>query len=422
MKILVTTVGSSGDINPFIAIGAALAARGHGVTLLVNPFFESAVRQAGLAYLPLGEEMDFKVMGQVKDVTHARRGGMVVIKELVLPYVDAIIEGTERAIDTVGPDVVLLHHISMGSQWVCERRGIRYATAVLAPSMWLNPADRPLFGGVPEALPGWVLRAGLAMGKVQMRWMFDGKLNRFRRGMGLGPKRDHFFDDATGGSVNLGMWSPVMRGPMDGDPAQGKICGFTFHDRFERFEGEGLEMDGYLDECERAGEAPIMFTLGTAVVHAAGSFYHDAAEACRRLGRRGVLITNRPEYAPRASELPAGVRAFSYAPFSRVLHRGCCTVHHGGIGTTAQGLASGKPTVIVPHAYDQFDNAARARRLGVSVTLHRTKVDVDRLVAALRGAVDDPAKAARAAEVGAKVRREDGGAVAAAEIERMMGG
>jgi UDP:flavonoid glycosyltransferase YjiC (YdhE family) len=78
--------------------------------------------------------------------------------------------------------------------------------------------------------------------------------------------------------------------------------------------------------------------------------------------------------------------------------------------------------VIIPHAYDQFDNAARAKRLGVSATVHRTRVNAERLVAALREVLDDPLKSTRAAEIGKRLAGEDGAAVAVRAIERFVSG
>jgi UDP:flavonoid glycosyltransferase YjiC (YdhE family) len=419
LKVLLTTIGSSGDINPFIAIGRALRDRGHEATLLVNPFFESAVRQAGLGYLGLGDEIDFRVMGEVKDIVHPRRGGMVVLRQLVMPHIRTIYDRVDQAISAVTPDLVVAHHISLGAKWACDKRGVPWATAVLAPSMWLNPNDPSIFGGLPERTPAWLLRASLRVGKLQCRWMIDPGINRARRELGLEPVRDQVFVDAREGHLTLGMWSEAFRGRTPGDPEGGAICGFPWHDRFERFEGRSAEVLRYLDECERAGEAPLLFTLGTAVVHASGRFYHDAAEAARRLGRRAILVTNRAEYAP--TDLPAGVRAFEYVPFSQAMPRAACVVHHGGIGTTAQGLRSGRPTVIIPHSYDQFDNAARAARLGVSKTLHRTRVNADRLVLALRDVLERPGVAERARELAARVGADDGGPRAADLLERMAG-
>jgi UDP:flavonoid glycosyltransferase YjiC (YdhE family) len=90
-------------------------------------------------------------------------------------------------------------------------------------------------------------------------------------------------------------------------------------------------------------------------------------DACRRLGRRGLLLSRYRDQLP--ADLPPGVRHFDYVPLSRVLPRAAALVSHGGIGTLSQALAAGIPQLIMPLGFDQFDNAARLGRLGVAATL-----------------------------------------------------
>jgi UDP:flavonoid glycosyltransferase YjiC (YdhE family) len=94
-----------------------------------------------------------------------------------------------------------------------------------------------------------------------------------------------------------------------------------------------------------------------------------------------------------------------YAPYSAVFPRALATVHQGGVGTTAQALRSGHPTVIVPFSHDQPDNAARCVRLGVGRTVSRAKYSARTIAEALRG-ID--ALAPRARELGAHIASEDG--------------
>ena len=96
-------------------------------------------------------------------------------------------------------------------------------------------------------------------------------------------------------------------------------------------------------------------------------FFRVSAEVCRASGRRGLLLTQFPEQLP--ARLPETVRHFHYVPFSEVLPRAAAFVHHGGIGTIAQGLAGGVPQLVVPLAHDQPDNAIRVRGLGVGEML-----------------------------------------------------
>lgn len=422
MRVLIATVGSSGDINPFIAVGRALAARGHEVRMLVNPYFESAVVQAGLGMEPLGEEIDFRILAQLPNAVHPTRGSLVILRELVFPHVKTIYHRTDELLTSFRPDVVFSHHICTGTSWACAQRGVPWATGVLSPAMWFNPRDPARYHPwAPENPSERFSRFGLWLGKLIMRWQFDRPLNATRRELGLAPARDMVFSEAAAGNAAIGLWSAAIRGPLLGDPDNARICGFAWHDRFARFEHALPQIEEFLGECERAGEPPIVFTLGTAVVHASAPFYVQAARAAKKLGRRAILLTNRPEYAPPPAELGPGIRAFDYAPYSSLFPRAACIVHHCGVGTTAQAWRSGRPTVCVPHAYDQFDNALRAKRLGCSVTVNATRATAARLERALREVLENPAYAARAAEIGDTLRHEDGAAAAAVELERVAG-
>ncbi|MGQ0627888.1 MAG: glycosyltransferase [Phycisphaerales bacterium] len=421
LRVLLVTAGSAGDIHPFLSIGRALMARGHTVTMLVNRTFEGAVREAGLGFAALGEEaFDFSRMSEIKDSMHPSRGTLTVLREFVFPNVPAIYRETLRAIDQAGVSVVVTHHIAYGAGWAAEARGVPVAKVVLAPMAWLNPREPSVFRPWGPRDPGpLIMRTQLWLARWLMRWQFDRPLNARRREIGLPPGRDMAFGENFTGSVVLGMWSDRLRGAIEGDPAAGVICGFPTYDRPTHPEFDERGMTAFLDECDRAGEPPVVVTLGTAVVHDAGRFFHHAANALRAIGRRGVLISGRREFLPSPAELPPGVRTFTYAPYSMVFPRGSVNVHHGGIGTTAQGLRAGRPTLITPVAYDQFDNAARCQRLGVSDTLHFHAVTPVRLARALRQVLDDPGCAARARAMGAALAGEDGARVAAERIEAM---
>jgi rhamnosyltransferase subunit B len=120
--------------------------------------------------------------------------------------------------------------------------------------------------------------------------------------------------------------------------------------------------------------------------------------------------------------LPEGVAAFEYAPYSEVLPRSCAIVHQGGVGTTGQALRAGRPSLILPHAHDQFDNAARVARLGCGRALPRPRFNTKTGTRELRTLLDDPSYRERADQVGEMVRREDGASAAADEIEKVLSG
>ena len=140
-------------------------------------------------------------------------------------------------------------------------------------------------------------------------------------------------------------------------PPQTRLTGFPLYD-----EGDATPLTPELDRWLDAGEPPVVFAPGTGNRQAV-RFFEEGADACRRLRRRGLLLSRFAEQIP--DPLPSGVRHAEYAPFGSLLLRAAALVHHGGIGTLAQALRAGCPQLVMPMAFDQPDNAVRLARLGV---------------------------------------------------------
>jgi UDP:flavonoid glycosyltransferase YjiC (YdhE family) len=221
-------------------------------------------------------------------------------------------------------------------------------------------------------------------------------LNAFRAEVGLPP-----VCDLTGGWWHspqrvLGLFPDWYAPPQPDWPPQVRLTGFPLYD-----ERELHDLPAELTEFLNGGEPPIVFTPGSAMRHG-HAFFEAAVEACRLLGRRGLLLTRFPEHLP--ASLPESVRHFSYVPFSQVLPRAAALVHHGGIGTTAQGLAAGIPQLVMPLAHDQPDNAARLRRLGVARSLQPRAFRAAAVARALESLLTSPDVAARCRDYAGRIR------------------
>lgn len=420
MRFAIVTTGSHGDVHPFIALALALKQRGHECVLFSNPYFESVITRAGVAFEPMGAMLDLREIKEFPNLMHALLGPRVVVNRLLLPNMHASLDELGPKLEALAPDMVVHHHICVGVPWVTDELRIPRASVALAPMLWFSRGDdfvSPGWGG--EEPPAWVrgLRRWAQRGGrgSMLRFMFDGPINRMRRERGLPAQRNMYLYSTRDAALCLGLWAPQFRPPFESDPKFSLVCGFPWFDANPAQHTRQPELDAFLGECEAKGRPPILFSLGTAAVHVAGKFYDIAADACRQLDRPGVLLVGNSGCQPRG--LSASIRAFDYVPFSKIMPRCAATVHHGGIGTTAHGLRSGRPTVIVPHSHDQFDNAARAYRLGVSTTLRRSRLSAARLVQSLKRVLDDPAFLARAREVAGPVGEVDGAAIAAGAIE-----
>ena len=410
MLIYINTTGSHGDVNPFLAIGCELRDRGHEVVVFTHPFYTRDLADAGLRHVPIGAEIDHEAVLKNPRLMHPRKGGPYVMK-LILGAASGALEIIRAQITEQRPDVFVAHHVCFGSRWIAREAGLPYASGMLAPLFWFSPND-PV--PAPQKRPGRLHTNIARLAMIGLRPLLhlvgDRWINRLRKEVGFPTERGIFMRDSHGGDVNLGLWSPHFRAPTASDPPRTITCGFPWYDRAEL---DGLEPDlqSFLDD----GEPPIVFALGTAAVYTPGDYYEIAAEACTRLGRRGLLLTGTPDRAP--ATLPDGVRAFGYAPFSLVLPRGCATVHHGGIGSTAQALRAGRPSVVVPHAHDQFNNGVRVVSLGAGAIVRRTRLTPPRLAEALRSVLESPAMQPRCDALRASLADEDGAGTAADAIE-----
>jgi UDP:flavonoid glycosyltransferase YjiC (YdhE family) len=252
-----------------------------------------------------------------------------------------------------------------------------------------------------------------------MRWIWElAKRNTsrwiqpvlaLRRELGLPDRGNPIFEGSHSPHMVLALFSRCLAEPQPDWPPQTVVTGFPFFDRHHEQPDLAPELDRFLSE----GPPPVVFTLGSSAVGAAGDFYRDSLKAVQKLGVRAVFLTgSHPQGIP--DPLPAGVVAVSYAPHSEIFSRASAIVHQGGIGTTAQAMRSGHPMLIVPFAHDQFDNAERVRRLGAAEVVYRSRYNTVTAEAALRKLHHKDSAAAR---VGELVREERGTMNAADALE-----
>jgi UDP:flavonoid glycosyltransferase YjiC (YdhE family) len=179
------------------------------------------------------------------------------------------------------------------------------------------------------------------------------------------------------------------------------MAGFPQYD-----ESDQQHLSPSLRQFLDAGDAPIVFTPGSANQNAA-AFFRAAVDASARLNRRALLLTRFTEHLP---TLPPTVHHEGYAPLSRLLPRSAALVHHGGIGTLAQALAAGVPQLTMPMGFDQPDNTARLLRLGVADWIAPSQFTGERVAPLLDRLLTDPAVASSCAKYAALLK--DGSALA----------
>ena len=358
--VLLVAVGTAGDLYPFLRIARELIARGHRVTLLAPPVHAAAVARAGVPFQGLGTEEAYRAALEHPDVWHPRKGFRVLWEGLrgnedLLP--DAV-----AALPSDAPVVMLAHPLALpGAALARVRRpGLRVVAAWLAPANLRTLHDPMTFGPLP--MPRWVPRAW-------RRWLWRrvdagmidpvsvADINATHARYGLAPIR-HFIDHLQSvADAHLTLFPPWFAPTPPDWPRPLHEGVFALYDPHLE-----AALPAELERFLAAGDAPIVLTPGSGNRQARGWLARGVA-AAGRLGRRAVLLTPHRQQVP--PTLPPGMLWLPYVPLRALLPRAAALVHHGGIGTTAEALRAGVPQVVVPLAYDQFDNAARVRALGV---------------------------------------------------------
>jgi rhamnosyltransferase subunit B len=419
-KIILATIGSLGDLHPFIALGLELKARGHRPVLAVPKSNVEKVEAAGLEAAPIFPTFQEigAMLGMSEEVATRRmfRDPDFLIRRLMLHYLPASTEALDKLSEDASGIVSTM--FAFASAIVAEKRRIPLIDAVLQPFSMMSPLDPPhspdfwMLAPPPitPAKAAWN-RMEMAIIRAELRRRYNTRINRVRSAYGLPPLRRApiFAGPNPQAPLVLGMWSEALA-PRPADyPPNTVITGFPV---FDSDTGAPETLDPQLDAFMGTGEPPIVFTLGSFAVYAPGDFYGASLAIAERLKRRAVLLTGPQVRLP--STASAIVRA--YAPHSLVFPRAALIVHHGGVGTTGQVMRAGKPHLIMPHMGDQFDHGHRITRagLGAMVSARRYAAEGEAAIARL---LADSTIARRAEEIAVKVRAENGAETAANAIE-----
>lgn len=409
-RVVLTTFGSHGDLNPFLAIALELKRRGHSPVLAAAEGYRADAERLGLEFAPVRPDLDKSDLETFRRALDPRRGSEVVVRELMMPKVRESYEDLEKAAE--GCDLLVSHVLTYAAPVLAQKKKLRWLSTSLQPLGFFSPHDPPVVPPAPwlSALRplGPLFHKALlgAMKKVSYPW--GDEVRELRRELGMDDGLDPIFEGQYSPYGTLALYSPLF-GPAQPDWPAGVVhCGFPFLD--EDLGGKGMdpELSGFLNE----GPAPVAFTLGSAAVMIAGDFYERAAAISRELGVRAVLLAGEA-----AASLPRSkdVFAAASAPYHTLFPRCSAVVHSGGIGTTGQALRAGIAQLVVPVAHDQFDNASRVARLGCGLWSSRRRLGPD-----LRRLTGDRLFHHRAAAVGKAVRAEKGASAAADQVERVL--
>jgi sterol 3beta-glucosyltransferase len=419
VRIGIQTWGSEGDIRPFVALGHALAARGHHVELLYTEIgrrrYEAVARSLGftaraVASPVVADENELYEIG--RKAIYARdqlQQGLQISRRLLEPVIpemyDAALELAARS------DVFVHHFILHASRAAVDKLAAPHVTVsfahMLTESRDIRPEGFPRLGGWMNAL-GWKI-ARLALNQTLLK-----DVNRFRARVGVPPIQDLLTDGWASHRLHLIASSPAFLDRPPDWPAWNRMCGFLSLPPHEH-EALAPEVDAFL----AAGAAPVFMGFGSLMPLDGPHLSETIAifrEAASIAGRRAIVQTD--------AELPSTseVLFVKRTPHSQVFPRCAAVVHHAGAGTTHTTLKAGVPSIPVPHVSDQFGWSEELRRLGVApAPLKRTRFTAKALASRIAETAGNVRMKHHAVAMQQRMLADDGPATAARLIEEAAG-
>lgn len=416
-RIILTTIGSLGDLHPKIAIALELRRRGHEIVFATHKEYQSKIEALGFEFHRI--RPDNKALSDPQEMARMM-DGKTGTEYVICHWICANLRDTYTDLINIAQDADLLIASEgvVAARLVAEKLEIPWVFVALQPASFLSVYDPPVLPLWPflSKLRGFGFlfsRSIIQLSKIASKSWAE-SIHQLRQELSLSPLVGNpFIDDKYSPYLVLALFSSAFAKPQPDWPANTLITGFTFYDGSEAGEQLSPELQEFLER----GESPIVFTLGSAAVMTPGNFYDESVNAAKHLNRRAVLLIGKNIPPVNLSE---DIIAVNYAPHSQIFPQACAVVHQGGIGTTAQGLRAGRPTLVMPYCHDQPDNGARVERLGTGRTITRQQYSAIKVAKQLQALLENPDYATKARKIRQILQKEKGINIACDAIEKHL--
>ena len=419
VSVLIHTFGSRGDVQPYVALGAALQKRGVDVTITTAQGFDDLIEGAGLTSRPCS--VDIKALIDSPEIREAMRSfrGKIRAFKLRKTEFDRQFDEQMAIARDVRPDLMIVHPKGLAAVPIGEKLGIPVIPTTLQPAFFEPTGAFPHFLLPFGDLGPTVNRLSHRMFNALVRWGQRQALKTWApKALGKPasavPPFSDGFDPAGRPVPRLFGYSGHIVPKPDDWPATDHVTGYWFTEPDPAWRPPE-DLAAFLE----AGPPPVYVGFGSMPVDDPAAMTRAVIEALKTAGARGILATGWGGLA--AGDVPDSIHVLKSAPHDWLFPRCAAVVHHGGAGTTHEGLRWGRPSLVCPFIVDQPFWGRRLARLGVGPDpLPLKKLDAGRLAAAISQTLD-PAMAARAEALGHKIRAEDGAARAAALVAEFLG-
>ncbi len=422
-RILITCFGSYGDLFPYIALGKALQKRKHEVTLGTSEIFRQKVEAEGLSFRHIRCCFDqYTTPESLRNFILLAfdpvKGGEFLCREMINGIGDAYPDTRDAAKQA---DFVISNPLAGATPLVCRDMAIPWVSTVLAPMVFMSVYDPPIISAAPWLRSINTLSPPLYRGIIkllkQVTLSWAKPIYDLCSAQNLpAPSANPIFEGQYSPHGTLAMFPSWFAMPQADWPVNTMVTGFPLFVE-QKIDTRTLSE---LDEFLQTGEPPLVFALGSSVVHIAPDFFRTSALVAKKLKRRAVLVTGPLDTGIDASESGDDLLVVKYVAYDKLFPHASVIIHQGGIGTLAQAVCAQRPMLIVPFGFDQLDNAERMVRLGVAETLKRKNYTIENAAAAIEKLATEASYQQRASEVGTLINKENGIENACDAIESIL--
>ena len=417
MHITLLTIGSRGDVQPFIALGVGLKQAGHEVRVATYADFKSLIDRHGLdffliegdAQTTMLEEAGQKVIDAGGNpFTFMRRYG-----EIFEPIVEKIL--VDSWMGCQNTDAIIASGVTFWGYDIAEKLGVPFYLGGLQPFSPTREFPHPM---IPPTLRLGGLLNPLTYRLVgRLFWqIFRKPINQWREqtlNLPAWPRNPLGSQDWLQIPILYGYSPTVIPTPTNW-AGHLQVTGYWFLDSPSDF-SPPPELVTFLE----AGDAPVCIGFGSMTGRQPELMTEIVLAALAKAGQRGILITGWGGIGN--ADLPDSVLKLDSIPYDWLFPQMSAIVHHGGAGTTAASLRAGVPTIVVPFMADQPFWGHRVAQLGVGPQpIPKKKLTPERLAAAIQTAIEDNGMRKRAIALGQKIRSENGVAAAVRAFERSL--
>jgi rhamnosyltransferase subunit B len=363
MRFILSSIGSMGDVLPFVEVARTLRQRGHETILLANGHFQPLAAKNGIEFHALGTSEEYLKLAQSEDAYHPLRGVKITAEQWILPYMHKTLDYLRAYRDS--RDTVLVGTIAtLGLRMANELYKLPMHSLVLSPFILPSLHLTPISPGF--SLPAWSPRP--------LKTLFQSIVNRGLDDVlkpGINKLRSELKMSPLASSVRSWWLSPksiICTFPEWFAPVQPDWPDVVRMTNFIAPSAQNGELSPDLQEFLARDGRMAVVTTGS-ILSGTQAPFQVMLKAFLDAKFRVVLLSGNQSLTSSSPQ----VKQVSFAPLATVLAHANVVVHHAGIGTGSSAILAGVPQLLIPHGHDQFDNAARFERLGVAKVIRPGK-------------------------------------------------